>query len=82
MQTNKRRFLVFLLVVCFIALFIKWAEKGFASYGWEDVSQNERFKVEIYVVSEYRVYAKLYDNQTGKLIAESDIVDDGAMGGR
>ncbi|MGI0117896.1 hypothetical protein [Zooshikella sp. RANM57] len=75
MRINKRTLLILLLVVSFTVVFFKWAERGLAYSEYERKSPNGKFIVAIYtpwtIVEPNDIFAKLYDNETGKLIAES-----------
>ncbi|WP_163830708.1 hypothetical protein [Spartinivicinus ruber] len=76
---------VALAVTC---VFPKWAEKGLASPAYEEVSPNKKFKVVVYNAAKLHItdslvesFGKLYDYETGKFIAESEIVVSEGAGG-
>ncbi|WP_163830709.1 hypothetical protein [Spartinivicinus ruber] len=54
---------------------VNWAKKGLSVPYWEELSPNKKFKIILYSVAEYTVFAKLYDNESGVFIAESPIID-------
>ncbi|MGI0115213.1 hypothetical protein [Zooshikella sp. RANM57] len=78
MRINKCALLVLLLVVSSILGFLKWAERGLADPRYEFDSPNGKFKVVVYQLSTltepYELFGKLYENETGKFIAESQSV--------
>ncbi|MBU2713935.1 hypothetical protein [Zooshikella harenae] len=78
MRINKCALLVLLLVVSSILGFFKWAERGLSDPRYEYDSPNGKFKVVVYQLSTltepYELFGKLYENETGKFIAESQSV--------
>ncbi|RDH43465.1 hypothetical protein [Zooshikella ganghwensis] len=77
-QINKRALLILLLVASSILGFFKWAVRGLADPLYEYDSPNGKFKVVVYqpstLTEPYELFGKLYENETGKFIAESQYV--------
>lgn len=77
----KKIFILFVLVLIILGggVFVVWSEKGLAKRLWETESPNNKFKIELYKTFSFtgeptKMFAKLYDNETGKFIAESQVV--------
>ncbi|MCX4029183.1 hypothetical protein H0A36_07760 [Endozoicomonas sp. SM1973] len=73
----KKLLIILSLVIVVVGgpLFLKWLEKELAEPYREEISPNGKFKIVLYDVAEYTVYAKLYSNESGKLLGESPVVE-------